>query len=565
MAKRGSSPARDASPTASWANVDTVHDPSEDDLRASAPVKAPTLTILYHPELSRVGDRAELPCLALGHPASLSRVEPLFRSGSVDAPKPLADPALSRSPLTLSLHGGSLRIEMGNHRTRVLLAGAPLDRGADIPKEALERGVTIELAGRIVLLLHLAEPVTVKGSLFTTATSGDAVSAVLIGNSGPIQKLRQSIRRVADLDVPVLIRGESGSGKELVANAIHALSGRRNGPFVAVNLGAVPPSLAAAELFGADRGAFTGSVKRREGYFSKANGGTLFLDEVGEAPPEIQVALLRAVETGQIQPVGADEPQPINARLLAATDADLEAKVQEGAFRAPLLHRLAAYEVRVPPLRHRRDDLGKLLTWFFYEELSKVGEAHKLAGAADAKEAWLPASLVAKLAMYDWPGNVRQLRNVVRQIVIGNRGRRRVEVEPELERLLRPQGPSLVPGIESQPSSIEAPPTGDAPDEPGPRRKPSEVTEAELEAALRASRWDVTAAAARLHISRPSLYMLFERFPRLREGSDTSNEAILRAHEACGGDVEKMVDALRISEKVLRRKLRDLGVESKRG
>jgi two-component system nitrogen regulation response regulator GlnG len=165
---------------------------------------------------------------------------------------------------------------------------------------------------------------------------------------------RRPVRLGAPLAVPVLLQGETGTGKELAARSIHDQSTRAQGPFLAVNLGALPAPLAAAELFGARKGAYTGAVQDLPGWFGRADGGTLFLDEVGEAPLEVQVMLLRALETGEIVPVGSQTPRRVDVRVVSATDADLEAAVGRGAFRAPLLHRLAGYSIRLPPLRHRR-------------------------------------------------------------------------------------------------------------------------------------------------------------------------------------------------------------------
>src|SRR5262249_13655296 len=153
---------------------------------------------------------------------------------------------------------------------------------------------------------------------------------------------------------------------------------RRDGPYLALNLGAVPPALAAAELFGAARGAFTGADRRRAGHFERAHRGTLFLDEGGEAPPEVQVLLLPALESGEIQPVGSEAPQRVDVRVVAATDADLEAAVAQGRFRAPLLHRLRGCEIRLPPLRERRDDVGRLLVSFLRRELAELGREELL-------------------------------------------------------------------------------------------------------------------------------------------------------------------------------------------
>jgi two-component system, NtrC family, nitrogen regulation response regulator GlnG len=542
---------------------------------AAAPlVLVPTLTILYHPQVERIGARARLHELNVGQPALLSRTTPDFSSGDPKAAGPLADRNLSRNPIRLTAEGGGVRIDAGDRPTRVVVSGRPLTGAIDITADAMGRGVVMELAGRIVLLLHSAPSTAKTGDPFSDVES--LVRSELLGESFGVQRLRDNILRVADLDVPVLIRGESGSGKELVARALHRVSARREGPFVAVNLGAIPQSLAVSELFGADKGAFTGAVRRQPGYFVQARGGTLFLDEVGEASPEIQVALLRALETGEIQSVGAQKPEKVDVRVVAATDADLEAKIASGDFRAPLLYRLSAYELRIPPLRERIDDIGRLLVYFLEDELSRVGEKNHLRSPREKGELWFPASIVARLAMHDWPGNVRQLRNVVRQLVISNRGRDHIEIDPDFERLLTrgapaqsaapasPVSPQKAPASEPEPPDTLPPAHRDeapaAPLLPSERRKPSEVSEGEIEAALRACRWEIEAAAVMLRISRPSLYMLLEDNPRFRMSKALSAEEIQRAYKECQGDIARMVDRLEISEKALRRKLRALGI-----
>ncbi|WP_437328826.1 sigma 54-interacting transcriptional regulator [Sorangium sp. So ce381] len=581
------------------------------------PVLVPALTIAYHPLIERIGAYAVLHEIAAGEPVLLSRVSPAFSSRSQPDAEPLADRNLSRGPLLLTANGSGVRLDRGDCRTHVAVGGEPLRGAIELSAHDLQRGVVLELAGRVVLLLHLTRAAIATGTTFVTL-GDDPVRADLLGESAAMQRLRQDIRRVSDLDVPVLIRGETGTGKELVARAIHGASLRRAGPFVAVNLAAIPGTLAVSELFGADRGAFTGAVRRHAGFFAQAHGGTLFLDEVGEAPQEIQVALLRALETGEIQPVGAQRPQKIDARLLAATDADLDTKITEGSFRAPLLHRLAAYDIWVPALRERRDDIGPLLLHFCEQELAHLGEAHRLRSAPEQGELWLPASLVARLVNYDWPGNVRQLRNVARQLVIGNRGRSRVEFVPSVARLLHGMHASPAVGAASGTSPpagaaasgtgppagvaasgtsppagiaapVSSPPEGDpaapaqprlaagssAPPAPAPRdasspldaahpegrRKPAELSEDEVSEALRASRWDLAAAASLLRISRASLYAVIQGNARFRTAGSLSAEDISRAHATCSGDVDRMVEWLEVSERGLRRRLRELGLE----
>jgi two-component system nitrogen regulation response regulator GlnG len=257
--------------------------------------------------------------------------------------------------------------------------------------------------------------------------------------------------------------------------------------------------------------------------------------------------LLRALEAREINPVGSQAPVRVDARVLAATDADLEASVQAGEFRAPLLHRLSGFEIWLPPLRERREDLGRLLVHFLRQELAATGETQRLEA-----ESWLPAHLVARLARHPWPGNVRQLRNLVRQIVIGSRGLPQLQIGPAVERLL--QGNASLEDSGPRPAALPAVTETPSPD----RRKPADISQDELIAALRANRWDLQATAAHLHISRPSLYALIESSPHVRKAGDLSPEEIARCWEEHKGDLDAMVERLEVSRKALARRLREL-------
>jgi two-component system nitrogen regulation response regulator GlnG len=514
----------------------------------------PALTILYHPELDRIGERVALPELRDGAAVALSRETPAFFARGRTEGRPLEHACVSRTPLHLrSRPDGGVGLDSNESRTKVLHKDEPLKGELVVSPNALRRGEVFVLGGRIVLLLHQANA--------SVAADGDDLG--LLGESAGIQRVRADVLRVADLDVSVLVRGGTGTGKELVARAIHRSSGRRDGPFVPVNLGAIAPELAGSELFGSERGAFTGSVARQPGYFSAAHGGTLFLDEIGEAPPSIQAALLRVLETGEIQRVGAQRREKADVRVIAATDADLEGKIRDGSFRAPLLHRLSSYEIAMPPLRERRDDVGRLLLVFLREELQRIGEAHRFANDA-GDPPWLPATLMAKLVSLDWPGNVRQLQNVARQLVIGSRGEDRIRHGPAIEHLL---AETAAPPPSTRAPASEASRDRPASREPAPdaasaaRRKPGETTEEELVAALRANRWDLVATAAALRLSRASLYVLIQRSSRLRTAGEIGAEEIIRCHRECDGDLERMIDRLEVSGKALRRRVRELGLE----
>jgi two-component system, NtrC family, nitrogen regulation response regulator GlnG len=513
-----------------------------DDL-AFAPI--PTLTILFHPQAQRVGARAFLGQIVRGREARLSRLEPDFEQPGARAP--LNDPYLSRRPVRFVPVPGGVELRLDQDRPRIAFNGEPVDGSRVLSLAEIREGAVLEMAGLVVLLLHLFVP----PRLPVCEPHG------LVGESAAIAQVRAEIHRVADLAVPVLIRGATGTGKELVAQAIHAASRRHRGPFVSVNLGALPPSLAASELFGTARGAFTGAVQAQDGYFRKAQGGTLFLDEIGETPQEVQAALLRVLEAGEIQPVGAQSTQRVDVRVVAATDADLEQRVRSGTFREPLLHRLAGYSIRLPPLRERRDDIGRLLVHFLRQELAATGELEIL-DRDSPRLLWMKPALVARLAGYDWPGNVRQLRNAVRQLVIGSRGLPRLQTSPGLESLLAGslpvQKPAAVPAV-SDPAasrgSIAA-----------RRRKPADVSEDELLAVLRAHRWRLKRAAEELGITRPSLYVLIERCPAIRKAGDLKIDEIVLCHRECGGDLDLMVERLMVSRDALQRRIRELGLVS---
>lgn len=234
----------------------------------------------------------------------------------------------------------------------------------------------------------------------------------IVGKSDGIQKVFDLVNKVADTNAGVLIQGETGTGKELVARSIHYNSSRAEAPFLAVNCGALPESLLESELFGHTKGAFTGAVSDKTGLFRAAAGGTLFLDEVGDTPPVLQVKLLRALQEHEVTPVGSSLPIKFDARIIAATNRDLEAEVGAGRFREDLFYRLNVLELRVPPLRERREDIPLLVRHF----------AARSAKAAGAAELHVTDQAMDAFVSYDWPGNVRELENAVERSVILSAG-----------------------------------------------------------------------------------------------------------------------------------------------
>jgi formate hydrogenlyase transcriptional activator len=238
----------------------------------------------------------------------------------------------------------------------------------------------------------------------------DRVSMVeeIVGSSDSLRQVLAQVAKVAPVDSTVLISGETGTGKELVARAIHKRSRRAGRAFIRVNCAAIPPSLIASELFGHEKGAFTGALQRRIGRFEAADGGTLFLDEVGELPAETQVALLRVLQEHELERLGSSRPIPIDVRVLAATNRDLEAAVANGAFRRDLYYRLNVFPIRIPPLRERVDDIPVLAGYL----------VERFARTAGKRIHHVTKKTMALFQAYDWPGNVRELQNVIERAVV---------------------------------------------------------------------------------------------------------------------------------------------------
>ncbi|BDG62315.1 sigma-54-dependent transcriptional regulator [Caldinitratiruptor microaerophilus] len=268
---------------------------------------------------------------------------------------------------------------------------------------------------------------------YPVAAAG-AGRADILGNSPATVALRETVARIAPTDAHVLIQGESGAGKEVVARAIHALSRRAGGPFVAVNCAALPEQLLESELFGHEKGAFTGATANRTGLFEQAHRGTLLLDEIGDMPLPLQAKLLRVIEEKVVCPLGSSRCRPVDVRILAATHRDLLREVRRGAFREDLYFRLAVVPVRVPSLRERPEDIPVLARHFLREFSSRY---RKMFRDLD------PAALAA-LMSYPWPGNVRELRNLMEQVAVLWDGDR-VELR-HLPDTFRPQGSGVTAG-----------------------------------------------------------------------------------------------------------------------
>ena len=267
-----------------------------------------------------------------------------------------------------------------------------------------DHGRIVDTLGHACGMISLGEP-----AFIDTATA----EGEMIGTCDAMLALFHSIRKVAATDAPVLVAGESGTGKELTAAAIHARSPRRNAPFVAINCGAIPPQLLQSELFGYERGAFTGANQRRIGRVESANGGTLFLDEIGDLPYESQASLSRFMQESTIDRLGGHASIDVDVRIICATHVDMEAAIEAGRFRADLYHRLCVLRIDEPPLRARGKDI-ELLALYTLERYRKDASRRLYGFSPDA---------IAAMHRYEWPGNVRELINRVRRAIVMSEGR----------------------------------------------------------------------------------------------------------------------------------------------
>ncbi|RLB56761.1 MAG: hypothetical protein DRJ42_02485 [Deltaproteobacteria bacterium] len=305
----------------------------------------------------------------------------------------LTDPTVSRFHVELATSGEGIRVEDHGSTNGTLFEGARIHQGV------LPAGATLTL-GNTVLRLD-------GGGRVTIELHDEDELAGLYGRTPIMRRLMAQIERAAAADSAILVVGESGTGKELVARALHDRGRRRDAPFVTVDCGSLSPGLVASELFGHEKGAFTGAATQHAGAFERANGGTLFLDEVGELPNALQATLLGALERRRFRRVGGREEIAVDVRVVGATHRDLRAEVNAGTFRLDLYYRLAVVVLRIPPLRERREDIPILVEHFLRE-----------AGALEDVSKVVPPDAMEALAAHAWPGNVRELRNVVEATLV---------------------------------------------------------------------------------------------------------------------------------------------------
>jgi formate hydrogenlyase transcriptional activator len=313
----------------------------------------------------------------------------------------------------------------------------------------------------------------------------------IVGTSPLLGRVLAQVEQVAPTDAPVLLLGETGTGKDLVARALHERSRRRERPIVTVNCAALPATLVESELFGHEKGAFTGALQRTIGRFEVAHGGTLFLDEIGELPPEVQAKLLRVLQTGEFERLGSAKTIKVDVRLVAATNRDLEREVREGRFRADLFYRLSVFPISLPPLRERPEDVPLLVWHFITRRQARLGRSVKR----------VPERLMRAFAAYAWPGNVRELENVVDRALIMTAGET----------------------LAADPAFLEAAPVG-------PRASLAEAERAHIRAVLDECGWRISGkgnAAERLGLKRSTLQFRMKKLGLTRSGSNGAVGALV--------------------------------------
>lgn len=495
------------------------------------------LTVAFHPDHRRIGQQCRL---ALGPDAlHLGRDAPHFSdpwATSKESALGLGDTRVSRQALQLSPVADGWILRKG--RSALRCAGHDVQHEQHLTREQLRQGVVLLLAHCVVLHLRLTR--SLETSVRVASRAGD-----MLGVSDSMRRLFRDIRRSAQSPADVFIIGSTGTGKDLAARAIHAASDRRDGPWVAVNMSALTPELAAASLFGARRGAYTGADSDRRGFFQRAAGGTLFLDEIGDAPATVQPLLLRALQERELQVVGGGVER-VELRVIAATEIDPDLPGSD--FRRALRFRLGAQELRMPELGDRREDIGLLA-------VSTLRKA-----AAERQWNWCDtldqestltvwARFFERCLLRDWPGNVRELQHRMRRIVAAAdpEDARNGELISLLARFAQP----------SQHSPAEA----GVSETPAQRPRLRSLSDAEFQACWAENGFEVARMARALGVSRQAVYRRLQRLDDCRLASDVPLPELMEALQACRGDLDATARNLAVSAAALRFRMRASGLE----
>lgn len=488
--------------------------PRSSSRRRSSDLRAQLLlAVLWHPDRDMIGRSAAFPEDEDG-PLEINRFAPAFQSPDNTSAAPLSDFHISRSPVRINrLSASEFQIAPADSRMTVHVNGNRIKSSVSAQLNEHNGVIFVTLANYVILGICRLPMVQVAGKHNS-----------LLGISQDINQCRKLINRFAATDLPVMLMGETGTGKELAARDLHANSDRSDGPLVTVNMAAVPQELAVTELFGSKKGAFTGSSRDRQGSFQRAEDGTLFCDEIGDTPPLVQPMLLRALETNTIQVLGHDGETPVNVRFIAATDRPVDIEAEGYRFSKPLYHRLAAAQIKMPPLRDRKVDIPLLILHFFDQNNVSALLSH-----TD-----IDTSQISDLLIYSWPGNVRELKNAVNAIALG-------------------ETPNLLPEENAHAATRSV--------SKDQYRAPSSVAHDELLAALHSADWLIKPAAESLSISRTSCYELIKKCPAIRPVEEIPREELRQVMALHPGDLPAWAAALQVPQEALRKHVRSAGLE----
>ncbi len=500
----------------------------------------PTVEIMFHSDLRRIGCRT-LELHFSGNDLVIGRHTPLFE-GADGFMQPLDDPCISRQQLTIKWIPGQdafLVAPCANARRKLELwttDGEPVAPGGPIPP-----GTVVSVGDRVMLLLSLRR-----------IRRGEDLMG-MVGDCEVTWALRDKIRGVAAAEGTVLLQGESGAGKELVATAIHNSSKRSRSSLMVVNCAAIPENLLESVLFGHVKGAFTGADSNKDGFFKAAKKGTLFLDEIGELPLALQSKLLRVLQEHKVCPVGALKEEAIEARVVAATNRDLKQEVAEGRFREDLYYRLSALTVSVPPLRERRESIPGLFCHFFRNKADEHPELERLWRLADQHPPPVPQGFLKQMITSPWPGNIRQLWNAVEKVAAENIHGRAFSVPAELEE----EGLGDADATADPLSAPAAPAPA-----PAARADGARPDEQELVALLEEHDFVQRRVAKQLGISHTTLDRWMQEIG-LRRPRDIPEQELSALAEQTGGDLKEMARQLKVSPRGLKLRLASLKLQAK--
>lgn len=524
---------------------DTTLSPPDTVDAIDSPEQSPRewfLAIIFHPDTARIGETCCVP--ATREALELGRFRPFFSHPGGEV-RSIDDSYVSRAACRLQARGDGWCLRLGAGRSRLRVDGSDTRDRLRLTGERLQRGITLALGPRVLLHLRL------QGA---GAAASRAEVPGLLGVSAAMQALRRAVHRAAQTTADLLLTGPTGTGKERVARAVHKLSERAGGPWVAVNMAALPVEIAAASLFGARRGAYTGADRHRSGLFQQAAGGTLFLDEVGDTPEALQPLLLRALQEREVQVVGGPVER-VDLRVVSATERVLDAP--GSGFRPALRFRLGALEIALPPLAEHREDVGVLAAHFFRRAAEAEGRRW-LAETANDRELARWARCLEQLTLYTWPGNVRELEHLAMQI--HGASTERMHLPSGVARRIAATTRDVDTAPADTATGVTAPSTDGVRDR---REQPWSLAEVDDETFLqvwRKCRFEVAAAARQLQVSRAAVYRRLRHMDQCRLAADVPLEELFTVLESCRGDLRACAERLSVSRRGLETRLRATGV-----